>query len=84
MAPPIELLLTLLFSVFNSEGLLLQRKNDQSTKIKEFGKFRPAREKFAESPKGRNYPLRAFDRASSGRTFSSFAPKDWTAAGIIV
>jgi hypothetical protein len=57
MAPPIELLMTLLFSVFNSEGLLLQRKNDQNTKIKEFGKFRPAREKSAEGSKGRGNPL---------------------------
>jgi hypothetical protein len=42
------------------------------------------REKFAESSKGRDYPLRAFARASSGRTFSSFAPKDWSVAGKIV
>jgi len=42
------------------------------------------REKFAGSSKGRNDPLRAFARASSGRTFSSFAPKAWTAAEIIV
>jgi len=42
------------------------------------------REKFEESPKGRIYPPRAFARASSGRTFSSFTPKDWTVAGIIV
>ena len=57
MAPPIELLVTLPFSVFDSEGLLLQRTNDQSAKIREFGKFRPEREKFAEGSKGRGNPL---------------------------
>jgi hypothetical protein len=34
------------------------------------------REEFAEGSKGRDYPPRAFARASFGRTFSFFPPKD--------
>jgi hypothetical protein len=37
MAPPIELLMTLPFSLSDNEGLLLKKKYDQSMKIKEFG-----------------------------------------------
>jgi hypothetical protein len=55
---------------------LLQRKSEKIVKINEFRYFSTYERGISEGSKGTEHPLRAFARASFGRTFSSFTPKD--------
>ena len=64
--------------VLPNYGLSLNRKSGEKVKIKEFRYSSILKDKIAEGSKGTDLPLRAraIARASFGRIFSSFPPKD--------